>query len=212
MNQRQRQFKKGLSALKGELKTRASRRLVKRSDKICAIRPALYNARGMTVTNQIISGNSIEVLNSGPEGWIDLVFADPPFNIGYLYHGYDDQRKAEDYLQAVRAKLAEAVLYPSRQIREGYQQATAATADGRVIAGLVRSESADTLTLRDAEGKDHAIPKTEIEERTASSASLMPEGLHVDLSMQDFADLISYLESLKGSPATVSRPVPTSDH
>ncbi len=53
----------------------------------------------MPETNQIVNGNSIEVLNKGPEGWIDLVFADPPFNIGYLYHGYDDQRKAEDYLQ-----------------------------------------------------------------------------------------------------------------
>src|SRR5262249_59106206 len=46
-----------------------------------------------------------------------------------------------------RAKLAESVLYPSRSIREGYQSVAAATADGRVITGLVRSESADTLTL-----------------------------------------------------------------
>ena len=53
----------------------------------------------MPETNQIVQGDSIEVLNNGPEGWIDLVFADPPFNIGYLYHGYDDRRKAEDYLR-----------------------------------------------------------------------------------------------------------------
>ncbi len=99
MNQRQRQFKRGLSALKQDLVTRASRRVAKRSDKICAIRPALYNAHGMPETNQIIAGNSIDVLNNGPEGWIDLVFADPPFNIGYLYHGYEDRRKTEDYLQ-----------------------------------------------------------------------------------------------------------------
>ena len=33
-----------------------------------------------------------------PEGWADLAFADPPFNIGYLYHGYDDRLKTEDYL------------------------------------------------------------------------------------------------------------------
>lgn len=99
MNRRQREFKKGLGALKNELVTRASRRLVKRSHKIGAIRSASYNARGMSKTNQIIAGNSIDVLNNGPEGWIDLVFADPPFNIGYLYHGYEDRRKTEDYLQ-----------------------------------------------------------------------------------------------------------------
>jgi putative heme-binding domain-containing protein len=58
------------------------------------------------------------------------------------------------------------------------------------------------LTLRDAEGKDHPIPKSEIEERTTDSASLMPEGLHLGLSSQDSADLISYLESLKAKPET----------
>ena len=39
------------------------------------------------------------MLNDGPEGWVDLVFADPPFNIGYLYHGYNDERNDEDYLK-----------------------------------------------------------------------------------------------------------------
>jgi len=53
----------------------------------------------MPELNKIIQGDSIQVLNGGPEGWVDLVFADPPFNIGYLYHGYDDRRKHEDYLQ-----------------------------------------------------------------------------------------------------------------
>ncbi|MDP9174699.1 MAG: site-specific DNA-methyltransferase [Planctomycetota bacterium] len=49
--------------------------------------------------NQIIQGDCIKTLNEGPQGWVDLVFADPPFNIGYLYHGYDDTRKYEDYLE-----------------------------------------------------------------------------------------------------------------
>jgi putative heme-binding domain-containing protein len=83
---------------------------------------------------------------------------------------------------------------------------TAATVDGRVVAGLVRSESADTLTLRDADGTDHAIPKAEILERTKAAVSLMPEGLPLDLSPQDFADLISYLESLKTRPESTNRP------
>ena len=53
----------------------------------------------MPEANQIIQGDSIERLNAGPEGWVDLVFADPPFNIGYLYHGYDDRLKTDDYLK-----------------------------------------------------------------------------------------------------------------
>lgn len=87
MNQRKIAHQKGL------------RKLARTRRSVCAIHPSLYNARGMVDPNQIICGNSIEVLNASPEGWVDLVFADPPFNIGYLYHGYDDRQKAEDYLK-----------------------------------------------------------------------------------------------------------------
>ena len=52
----------------------------------------------MPETNTIIQGDSIELLNAGPEGWVDLVFADPPFNIGYLYHNYDDQKDVNEYV------------------------------------------------------------------------------------------------------------------
>jgi site-specific DNA-methyltransferase (adenine-specific) len=60
--------------------------------------PKRYNESGMPYENQIISGDSIKLLNDEEPGWVDLVFADPPFNIGYLYHGYDDEKKADDYL------------------------------------------------------------------------------------------------------------------
>ena len=73
--------------------------LTRNRRKVYAIQPRLYNASGMVEHNQIVCGNSIEVLNAGPEGWVDLCFADPPFNIGYLYHGYDDQLKTDDYLK-----------------------------------------------------------------------------------------------------------------
>ena len=62
------------------------------------IAPRLYDDAGVPETNQIIQGNSIEVLNAGPEAWVDLVFADPPFNIGYLYNGYEDLKPAEQYV------------------------------------------------------------------------------------------------------------------
>ena len=93
MNRRKLAFQKGLTALrskKAPLLTRPRRT-------ICAIRPSLYNA-GVPELNQIIQGDSTKVLNEGPEGWVDLVFADPPFNIGYLYHGYDDEKDVDEYV------------------------------------------------------------------------------------------------------------------
>ncbi|RPH49596.1 MAG: dehydrogenase, partial [Planctomycetota bacterium] len=99
--------------------------------------------------------------------------------------------------QYSRPELAESVVFPSRKIREGYQQVKVMTRSGRIVAGAIKGETAEDLTLQDAEGTKHTLAKTEIEKRASSELSLMPEGLHGGLSMRDFADLISYLESLK---------------
>ena len=94
-------FEKGLVALRRG-KTGAAPPLTPAAATVGAIRPRLYDARGMVSTNQILQGDCIATLNDGPEGWVDLAFADPPFNIGYLYHGYSDERTLDDYLNFSR--------------------------------------------------------------------------------------------------------------
>lgn len=48
--------------------------------------------------NRIVNGDCIDGMNRLPEGSVDLVFADPPFNIGYDYDEYDDNRGGNEYL------------------------------------------------------------------------------------------------------------------
>ncbi|MDI6447744.1 DNA-methyltransferase [Anaerobaca lacustris] len=48
--------------------------------------------------NQILHGDSVEILRASPPGFADLVFADPPFNIGYKYDKYHDKKAHEKYL------------------------------------------------------------------------------------------------------------------
>jgi putative heme-binding domain-containing protein len=96
--------------------------------------------------------------------------------------------------------FVESMLYPSAKILDGYKQTMVLTRSGVVVAGRFLGETAEELTLMDAEGKRHAIRKPEIEQRKESELSLMPEGLNTGLSLQDFADLVSYLESLKEPP------------
>ena len=60
-------------------------------------------------TNDVIEGDCIQVLGRLPEGCADLVFADPPFNIGYRYDVYDDRRANADYLAWTEEWLAAAV-------------------------------------------------------------------------------------------------------
>lgn len=41
----------------------------------------------------------IQGMSKLPDGSVDLVFADPPFNIGFKYDVYDDRRTADEYLE-----------------------------------------------------------------------------------------------------------------
>ncbi|HEY1190391.1 MAG TPA: site-specific DNA-methyltransferase [Gemmata sp.] len=59
--------------------------------------------------NEVAEGDCIRVLGELPAGCADLVFADPPFNIGYRYDVYDDKRAKADYLQWTEQWLAAAV-------------------------------------------------------------------------------------------------------
>jgi site-specific DNA-methyltransferase (adenine-specific) len=47
--------------------------------------------------NKIICGDCIEVLK-GCKSFADLIFADPPFNIGYKYDKYNDKQKHDNYV------------------------------------------------------------------------------------------------------------------
>jgi site-specific DNA-methyltransferase (adenine-specific) len=61
------------------------------------------------IENDVITGDCIQVLAGLPAGCADLVFADPPFNIGYQYDVYDDRRAKADYLGWTEKWLAAAV-------------------------------------------------------------------------------------------------------
>ncbi len=91
MNQRKAAFLAGSAVLR-------TARLAGGAKSLGQIRPKLYDDAGMIEPNQIIQGDCIELLNAGPEGWADLCFADPPFNIGYLYQNYDDRKDVDEYV------------------------------------------------------------------------------------------------------------------
>lgn len=49
------------------------------------------------MSNRVITGNCARVLSRAPAESVDLVFADPPYNIGFKYEGYDDERSPDEY-------------------------------------------------------------------------------------------------------------------
>ncbi|MGD0785311.1 MAG: DNA methyltransferase [Sedimentisphaerales bacterium] len=52
--------------------------------------------------NKIIAGDCIEILSGIKEPFANLIFADPPFNIGYKYDNYRDKQKKEHYIDWTR--------------------------------------------------------------------------------------------------------------
>lgn len=63
-----------------------------------------------TTWGRLYQGDCLEMLRSLPDGSVDMVFADPPFNLGKKYgKGISDALKADDYLRWSKAWLAECV-------------------------------------------------------------------------------------------------------
>jgi putative membrane-bound dehydrogenase-like protein len=95
-----------------------------------------------------------------------------------------------------------AILDPNRAFESRYANFTVATEDGRILNGLIASETASAVTLRRQEGKEDVVLRSEIEEMAASGQSLMPEGVEKDVNPKDMSDLIAFLEGLGPPPKT----------
>jgi len=94
-----------------------------------------------------------------------------------------------------RAQIIESVLYPSKLILDGYQQVLFKMKDDDDYSGIIRTETADTVTVIDSLGATNILQKSAIKSRKISQISLMPEGLQTGLSLKDFSDLIGFLEN-----------------
>jgi putative membrane-bound dehydrogenase-like protein len=92
-----------------------------------------------------------------------------------------------------REELLVHILDPSRSVEGNFLQYTVATTDGRVLNGLLASESRTSVELVDTEGKSQSLPRSEIEEIVASKKSVMPEGFEKQVPAESIADLLAFL-------------------
>jgi putative heme-binding domain-containing protein len=85
------------------------------------------------------------------------------------------------------------LLDPSRSVEGNYRAYTVLIDDGRVLTGLLASESKTAVEIFDAEGKKHAVQREQIEELQQSQKSLMPEGFEKQLTKVELTDLLEFL-------------------
>jgi putative heme-binding domain-containing protein len=93
-------------------------------------------------------------------------------------------------------QLVESVLWPKRQVKDGYMALLVITSDGKRHQGYKASENDKELVLRDpATGNTTTIRKDNIEDRR-EVGSLMPEGLAEAMTFAQRRDLVRFLLEL----------------
>jgi len=94
-----------------------------------------------------------------------------------------------------RRDLVEAIVYPSLRMAQGFYPLRIRTVDDEVFNGLLSKQTDSYIELLCGADKICRIEKSEIEEQSESKLSVMPSGLDQQITLDDFADLLAFLES-----------------
>jgi len=90
--------------------------------------------------------------------------------------------------------LASNILDPNMAINPNYISYFVETDSGELETGILQAESAEAVTLLQAQGKKVVIPRRQIKRLEASGLSLMPEGLEAGMTAEELRDLIAFLQ------------------
>ena len=95
-----------------------------------------------------------------------------------------------------RDYLITAVLQPSAALAPGYGMVSLITKSGEQVEGSFQRETGEVVEIKDAGDVLRRILKRDITDR--QNRSPMSDGLYKQLSLEEFTDLIAFLESLSG--------------
>ncbi len=101
-------------------------------------------------------------------------------------------------LTGIRSQPSEVVLLhiivPEFEMMPIYSQYNVETKDGQSFSGILTSETASSITLKQALGIEQKIERSNIASMASSSLSLMPQELEQTMTRQELADLIAFLK------------------
>jgi putative heme-binding domain-containing protein len=91
-----------------------------------------------------------------------------------------------------RTELADALVYPSKQVADRFKAVEVQLKNGQSLSGFITERSADGVTLADIQ-QVHRLANTEISVIKPQSNSLMPERLLNRLAESELQDLLAFL-------------------
>jgi putative heme-binding domain-containing protein len=122
-------------------------------------------------------------------------------------HEIDDPRESlGPTLQEINKKYARLdelllhVLQPSQKIEDLYALYAVLTSDGHAMSGMLAEQNEKEVVIRAADKKMTRIARDSIAEIRKLPKSLMPDSILSDLTAQEAADLLEYIQSI-GPPS-----------
>jgi putative heme-binding domain-containing protein len=109
--------------------------------------------------------------------------------------GVDVGADISDTRGKVREALLNDILNPNAAIDSNYIEYTVTLKNGRTVSGIIATETAGSVTLKRAENQTDTVLRQDIGEMQSTGRSLMPEGLEKSVSVEEMADLLSFLKN-----------------
>jgi putative heme-binding domain-containing protein len=85
------------------------------------------------------------------------------------------------------------LVIPEQEVAPQFQAYDATTTDGRSLTGLLGADGAAAVRLRQGQGLEETIPRSQLKAFAPSALSLMPQELEKAMTGQEMADLLAYL-------------------
>jgi putative heme-binding domain-containing protein len=89
--------------------------------------------------------------------------------------------------------IREGIVDTKRVVPQGYKLATALTADGHSVEGIVRNEDNFSIQLLTLDGNFHFFNRNNLQKLEYAGRSLMPDNYGERLSRNELDDLVSFL-------------------
>ncbi len=93
--------------------------------------------------------------------------------------------------------LLESIMFPSASFVRSYEPVVITTRYGRLFNGLVKEDNQQGITLAIGPDAVEKIPRNIISEMNPSKVSLMPAGIDKQITKQEMADLLEFLQQRK---------------
>ncbi len=90
-------------------------------------------------------------------------------------------------------EILESIIYPSQRISTEFKSHTIITGQGRQISGLVVPSEDGRFKAVSSDGRVLELKESDVDEVLPNNASTMPEGLLNALTLQEIADLFTFL-------------------